>query len=110
MRKAAQADSVPRRGFSIASYGLNLVARTVQPDQNESEDGKMNLVPAFRKVHFRLRWLCCLLSNTDGQDLIEYALMAAAVAIGAGAFIPPMGDAINVIFSKVVSLAARVPS
>ena len=70
----------------------------------------MNLDLVLRTLQSRVVQLRCLAGDTGGQDLIEYALMAAAVAIGAGAFIPPMGDAINVIFSKVVSLAARVPS
>jgi Flp pilus assembly pilin Flp len=41
---------------------------------------------------------------TDGQDLLEYALMAALVAVAAGAIMPNMANSISTIFSKVVSL------
>ena len=39
----------------------------------------------------------------DGQDLIEYALMAGFVAVAAGAIMPGVASQISVIFSKVSS-------
>lgn len=41
--------------------------------------------------------------KTQGQDLIEYALMAGFVAVGAGAIMPDVGTNISQIFSKVSS-------
>lgn len=55
-------------------------------------------------------WALELLREGRAQDLIEYALMAAVVAIAAGAFMPPVADQVSVIFSKVTSLAGRTPS
>ena len=42
--------------------------------------------------------------DTEGQDLIEYALMAGFVAVAAGAIMPGVASSINVVFSKVNSL------
>lgn len=47
-------------------------------------------------------WL--LWSNTEGQDLIEYALMAGFVAVAAGATFPPAATSLSTIFSKVTSV------
>ena len=41
--------------------------------------------------------------DTNGQDLIEYALMAGFVAVAAGAIMPSVSDNISQIFSKVSS-------
>ena len=43
------------------------------------------------------------LRDTPGQDLIEYALMAGFVAVGAAAIMPAVGTSISTIFSKVAS-------
>lgn len=40
-------------------------------------------------------------SDTHGQDLIEYALMAGFVAVAAGAIVPGVARSIKTIFSKV---------
>jgi Flp pilus assembly pilin Flp len=40
-----------------------------------------------------------------GQDMVEYALLAASVAVVVAGFIPPaVAPAISTIFSKVISL------
>jgi pilus assembly protein Flp/PilA len=44
-----------------------------------------------------------LWKDTQGQDLIEYALMAGFVAVAAGAIMPGVADSISTIFSKVAS-------
>jgi len=41
--------------------------------------------------------------NTSGQDLIEYALMAAFIAAPAGATLPGVASSISTIFSQVAS-------
>jgi len=45
-------------------------------------------------------------SDTRGQDLIEYALMAGFVAVAAGALMPGVSTSISTIFSKVASVLA----
>ncbi len=50
-----------------------------------------------------------LIRDFRGQDMIEYALMAAAVAVGAAAVLPNATTSIGIVFSKigsVLSLAA----
>jgi pilus assembly protein Flp/PilA len=42
--------------------------------------------------------------DQNGQDLIEYALMAGFVAVAAGAIMPGVARSISTIFSKVASV------
>jgi Flp pilus assembly pilin Flp len=45
-----------------------------------------------------------LLSDNRAQDMIEYALLAAAVAVVVAGFLPPaIMPSVSTIFSKVVS-------
>jgi len=39
--------------------------------------------------------------DTQGQDLIEYALMAGFVAVAAGAVMPNISTSIAAIFTKI---------
>jgi Flp pilus assembly pilin Flp len=50
-----------------------------------------------------IRLVCKLRANTAGQDLIEYALLAAFVAVAAGAIFPNVMTSISTIFSTVSS-------
>jgi len=52
-------------------------------------------------------WALRLLYEDRAQDLIEYALMASAVAVAAGAMIPPVTSNVSLIFSKVTSVIGR---
>ena len=45
--------------------------------------------------------------DTNGQDLIEYALMAGFVAVAAGSIMPNVATSISTIFSKVGSVMTR---
>ena len=48
-----------------------------------------------------------LWKNDGGQDMIEYALMAAAIAIVVAGFLPPsVMPSIDTIFSKITSTMA----
>ena len=42
----------------------------------------------------------------NGQDLIEYALMAGFVAVAAGALMPTVSSSISTVFSKISSVMA----
>ncbi len=55
-------------------------------------------------------WVFRLLSDRRGQDLIEYALLASAIAVAAGAVMPPVSNNVSVVFSKIVNLALRTPA
>jgi len=48
--------------------------------------------------------------NRQGQDLIEYALMAGFVAVAAGATMPSVAASISTIFSQVSSVMAAASS
>jgi Flp pilus assembly pilin Flp len=51
-----------------------------------------------------------IMSDTRGQDLIEYALMAGFVAVAAGAIVPGVANSIKTIFSKVNTVMASSAS
>jgi pilus assembly protein Flp/PilA len=46
----------------------------------------------------------------QGQDLIEYALMAGFVAVAAGAIMPGVASSISTIFSQVSSVLSAASS
>jgi pilus assembly protein Flp/PilA len=46
-------------------------------------------------------------TDTKGQDLIEYALMAGFVAVAAGAIMPNVASSISTIFSKISSVMTK---
>ncbi len=48
--------------------------------------------------------------DTQGQDLIEYALMAGFVAVAAGAIMPGVSTSISTIFSKIASVMSAASS
>ena len=61
----------------------------------------------------QLRKLACrfqLWRDANGQDLIEYALMAGFVAVAAGAIMPGVSVSISQIFSKVASVLTSANS
>ncbi len=61
---------------------------------------KLNLIAARIRV---------LADDVEGQDLVEYALLAGFVAVAAGALLPGISASISTIFSRmgsVLTLAA----
>ena len=48
-----------------------------------------------------------VLSDTRGQDLVEYALMAGFVALSAAALMPSVATNISQIFSRVASVLSE---
>ena len=54
----------------------------------------------IHRTLYRLR----LWTDTRGQDLIEYALLAGFVAVAAGATFPPVADSFSTIFSRISSV------
>jgi pilus assembly protein Flp/PilA len=56
------------------------------------------------KTILNLVWKARIWTDTHGQDLIEYALMAGFVAVAAGAIMPGVASSISKIFSKIGSV------
>ena len=45
-----------------------------------------------------------LIDDREGQDLVEYALLAGFVAVAAGALLPAISTSISTIFSNMGSV------
>lgn len=55
------------------------------------------------------KWVVIRLWHDDrAQDMVEYALLAAFVAVAASAVLPEYVTSINVIFSRIRSLTSKV--
>ena len=67
------------------------------------EERAVNIATQFL-LRFRI-W-----KNTQGQDLIEYALMAGFVAVAAGAIMPNVASSISTIFSQISSVLTTASS
>jgi pilus assembly protein Flp/PilA len=60
------------------------------------------------KIFFKILWR--LQRETQGQDLVEYALMAGFVAVAGGAIFPTtIAPNISSIFSRINSVMAATP-
>jgi pilus assembly protein Flp/PilA len=64
------------------------------------------------KHKIELLWnrLCLLIDDTEGQDLVEYALLAGFVAVAAGALLPAISTSISTIFSRMGSVLSAAAS
>ena len=56
----------------------------------------------LRMIRFLVQWQ--IWSDQRGQDIIEYALLAALVTVSAVAVVPGVSSSINIVFSKVNSV------
>ena len=68
---------------------------------------------ALHKLKFAYLSAFCRIQiwrDDQGQDLIEYALMAGFVAVAAGAIMPGVATSISKIFSKVSSVMTAAAS
>lgn len=54
-----------------------------------------------------LKHLIRLYNDEQGQDMVEYALLAGFIAVAAGAILPGIADGISIIFSKMASLVSN---
>jgi pilus assembly protein Flp/PilA len=52
----------------------------------------------------KLIWKMEIWRDTRGQDLLEYAMIAAFIACACGATLPDIGSSVLVVFSKVMSV------
>ena len=58
----------------------------------------------------RLLWRLQIRTDTRGQDLIEYALMAGFIAVAAGAVMPNLGENLSTIFAKIGNVIVAASS
>ena len=52
-------------------------------------------------IIWKIRFLLSILIEDDGQDLVEYAMTVAVLALGAVAGMDSVGNAVNIIFSRL---------
>ena len=62
------------------------------------------------KFKLLLHKIRLLAEDNEGQDLVEYALLAGFVAVAAGALLPGISDSISLIFSKMASVLSAAAS
>ena len=56
--------------------------------------------PRFRKLILKLQ---CLMRREEGQDMVEYALILALIALGATASMKVLATAISTEFGKITT-------
>ena len=61
----------------------------------------------IEKMISRLKLLA---DDAEGQDLVEYALLAGFVAVAAGALLPGISTSISTIFSRMASVLTAAAS
>lgn len=85
----------------MASYGVHFVVSPAFLVQHELEDilrHRMGTLLSLQKLIKRLR------REDSGQDMIEYALLAAAMVVIIAGFLPPsLMPSVSTIFSKITS-------
>lgn len=62
------------------------------------------------KMNLLLLKLRSLAQEEEGQDLVEYALLAGFVAVAAGALLPAISTSISTIFSRMGSVLSAAAS
>ena len=55
----------------------------------------------FNSLMCRIRMI---VDDVEGQDMVEYALLAGFVAVAAGALLPAISSSISTIFSRMGSV------
>ena len=58
------------------------------------------------QIDYMITRLRLLIDDSEGQDLVEYALLAGFVAVAAGALLPAISTSISTIFSRMGSVLA----
>ena len=58
------------------------------------------------QMDYMITRLRLFIDDSEGQDLVEYALLAGFVAVAAGALLPAISTSISTIFSRMGSVLA----
>ena len=95
--------AVAARNLSRHGKGFDIHRRrSTVPRQSALRSTKgICMKEKFNALFIQLRRL---VKDSEGQDLVEYALLAGFVAVAAGALLPGISDSISVIFSKMASV------
>jgi len=90
-------------------YNTRVASQRHSPTETESEphrlrparlkETKEGVIPMIQRILKADFWEDC-----QGQDLVEYALMAGMVAVAAVAAMPVLGATVNNVFSKIGSI------
>ncbi len=57
-----------------------------------------------------MKLLTRLIREEKGQDVIEYALLAAAISIAVVPTVPALGTAVNAIYARVTAALPAAPA
>jgi pilus assembly protein Flp/PilA len=86
------------------SFTCDIVSKPSLPaEQNSSLWGRNQMNDTLLMLSIKLKILLSNLSNEEGQDLIEYALVVALIAFGAVAAMKTLSSDINNAFSDIGS-------
>jgi Flp pilus assembly pilin Flp len=55
------------------------------------------------KMLLRQVWRFAIWRNCQGQDMIEYALLAGFIAVAVGAISPSMANSMGLVYSRLAS-------
>lgn len=87
--------------FTVASYGVPFVVRPAFLVQDGLEDILRNRMGPLLSLQNLIKRLG---REDSGQDMIEYALLAAAMVVIIAGFLPPsLMPSVSTIFSKITS-------
>jgi Flp pilus assembly pilin Flp len=92
--------------FPVVRYGVRFVVSPAFMVQHEhgGRHRKGGVMGTLLRLHQLLRRLR---GDDSGQDMIEYALLAAALVLIVAGFLPPsLMPAVDTIFSKITSSLA----
>jgi pilus assembly protein Flp/PilA len=79
---------------------LLLGGQAQPPLGNQIHGEKTKMKDAMLKLYIKIQ---NLLSQDEGQDLVEYALVVALVALGATAALGSLGSKLSSIFGSITS-------
>ena len=57
-----------------------------------------------------MKTLINVLRNDDGQDMVEYALLAGLTAVASGLFVPDLSASMTAIYSRLASKLVQAAS
>jgi Flp pilus assembly pilin Flp len=69
-----------------------------------SQEKEHDIMTALTKAIWKLR-IC---QDTQGQELLEYALIAGFLACACAAALPDIGSSVLVVFSKVLGVLSPI--
>jgi pilus assembly protein Flp/PilA len=91
-----------------SSAGFQLRANTLTVDSKRNIEIEWKLATGMKRFAGSAKTFCVWIReferDAQGQDLIEYALMAGFVAVAAAASMPNINTTLSTVFSRVSSV------